>query len=152
MSEEQREVYRQHRVAQDKYEYFLLAAAAAAIALAVNQTQTAQLSWSQLPLGGAVLCWGLSFFLGCRYLAYTASTLHANAELLRVEAGQQQEVGTDPERIGAASAGIRQAIARNAKRADRLGRWQFRLLVIGAILYVTWHVWEMWLRTARSAV
>ena len=45
MSEDlQNEVYRQFRTAQDKYTYFLLAAAGAGIALAVNQTQGADLS------------------------------------------------------------------------------------------------------------
>jgi hypothetical protein len=41
-SEQQIEIYRQHRTAQDKYIYFLLAAAGAAIAFAVNQTQNAK--------------------------------------------------------------------------------------------------------------
>jgi hypothetical protein len=45
-SEQQIEIYRQHRTAQDKYGYFLLAAAGAAIAFAVNQTQGAKLAWS----------------------------------------------------------------------------------------------------------
>jgi hypothetical protein len=43
-TENLREVYRQLRMAQDKYTYFLLAAAGAAIALAVNQTQGAAIS------------------------------------------------------------------------------------------------------------
>jgi hypothetical protein len=54
MSEEIAEVYRQSRNAQDKHIYFLLAAAGAAIALAINQTQTATLKWSQIPLASAV--------------------------------------------------------------------------------------------------
>lgn len=56
------ELYRAHRTAQDKYTYFILAAAGAAIAFALNQTHDATLSWFKLPLGAAVLCWGLSFF------------------------------------------------------------------------------------------
>ena len=81
MSENAREVYRALRQAQDKYTYFLLAAAGAAIALAVNQTQGAAMAWSQVPLAAGVLSWCLSFFFGCRHLAYVNSTLYANAEL-----------------------------------------------------------------------
>jgi len=43
MSEQQREVYRQFRNAQDKYTYFLLAATGAAVALAVRETENAAL-------------------------------------------------------------------------------------------------------------
>jgi hypothetical protein len=143
------EVYRQLRLAQDKYIYFILAAAGAGIALAVNQTQTATLSWSQLPLGGAVLSWGLSFFVGCQHLRYVSSTLYANAELLKVERGLHPKAGTHPDMIAAASEGIREAIESNSNRASFLGRMQTRLLILGAVLYVAWHVWEMWLRTAR---
>lgn len=97
MSEEIREVYRQLRLAQEKYVYFLLAAAGAAIGFALSQTHDSVLSRSQLPLGAAVLCWGLSFFFGCRHLAYVSSTLYANAELLKVEGGQHPEVGRHPQ-------------------------------------------------------
>jgi hypothetical protein len=140
------EVYRALRDAQTRYTYFLLAAAGAAIGLAVNQTQTARLTWSQMPLGAAALSWGLSFFFGCRHLAYVASSLYSNVELLRVESGQHPELGQHPQVIAAASQGIWQAIETNSNRANRLGQWQFRLLIAGAILYVAWHVVEMYLR------
>ncbi len=149
MSEALHEVYRQLRTAQDKYVYFLLAAAGAAIALAVNQTQTAVLSWSQLPLAGAVLCWAVSFFCGCIHLSYVSSTLHANVELLEVEGGLHPKIGQHPEMIAAAGEGIKRAIETNANRANVLGHLQFWLLVLGFVFYLGWHVWEMWLRTAR---
>ena len=95
-SEQQIEVYRQHRNAQEKYVYFLLAAVGAAIALTVNQTQVAKLAWSQLPLAGAVSLWALSFYFGCKHLAYDMSTLYANGTLLQVESGQHPEVGGHP--------------------------------------------------------
>lgn len=140
-----REIYRQHRTAQDKYTYFLLAAAGAAIALAVNQTKGTSLSWSQLPLAIAVLCWGLSFFFGCRHLGYVSFTLFANADLLRVENGQHPLSGNNPQLMATASEGIRQAIESNSERANRLGHMQFRFLITGAVFYIAWHVIEMWL-------
>lgn len=143
------EVYRALREAQTRYTYFLLATAGAGIGLAVNQTQGLPLVTSQGPLGLAVLSWGLSFVFGCRHLAYVASTLYANLEFLRVESGQHPEVGQHPQRVAAASEGIRKAISSNVERANRLGHWQFWFLVGGAVLYVGWHVLEMYLQ--RSA-
>jgi hypothetical protein len=141
------EVYRQHRTAQDKYTYFLLAAVGAAIGLAINQTQGSTLSWSQAPLAVAVLCWGLSFFFGCRHLKYVSSNLYANANLLKVQSGEHPEVGHHPQLMAAASEGILQAFEANARRAVRSSTMQFRFLVAGAIFYIAWHVLEMWLRT-----
>ncbi|MDO9012547.1 MAG: hypothetical protein Q7U78_12175 [Gallionella sp.] len=146
-SEQQIEVYRQHRIAQEKYVYFLLAAVGAAIALAVNQTQEAKLACSQLPLGCAVALWALSFFFGCRHLAYVESTLFANAVLLKVEAGEHSQVGIHPEHMAIASEGIRKAIESNSNRASRFAHWQFNCLLLGAISYLGWHVFEMWLRS-----
>ncbi len=145
-SENAREVFRAHREAQNKYTYFLLATAGAVIALAVNQTRGAALAWSQVPLAVAVLSWGLSFFVGTRHLQYVSSTLYSNADLLRVQSGQHPELGADPRVVAAASQGIRNAIEQNSERANRLGRWQFRFLVMGSVLYVVWHVLEMYLR------
>jgi hypothetical protein len=145
--DQQIEIYRQHRTAQDKYVYFLLAAAGAAIAFAVNQTQGAMLAWSQLPLACAVVFWALSFFCGCRHLGYIESTLSANDALLKVIAGHDPQVGMHPQLINAASKGIQEAIELNSKRAGRFARWQFRCLVLGAASYLVWHVVEMWLRS-----
>jgi hypothetical protein len=148
MSSEQRiEVYKQHRNAQEKYIYFLLAAAGAAIALALNQTQGAKLAYSQIPLAIAVLLWGLSFLSGCKYLGYMQSTLFANAELLKVEAAEHPLVGGHPQIMKVASQGIREAIESNSTRAGRFARLQFGFLISGAMCYIAWHVFEMWLRS-----
>ena len=147
-SEAEKEVYRASRSAQDRYAYFLLAAAGAGIALAVNQTEGAVLAWAQLPLAVGVLSWGLSFYYGCRHLIYVTSTLLANAELLKVQGGKHPEVGSNLQIMAAASEGIRQAIEDNAAYTTRFALWQFRLLVAGAVFFVGWHVLEMYLRTS----
>ena len=90
---------------------------------------------------------GLSFYFGCRHLAYVNSSLYSNAELLKIEAGHHPEIGTHVQLMAAASQGIRSALESNANRANRLGHMQFRFLIAGAVLYIGWHVLEMWLRT-----
>ena len=55
MSDENlRQLHDQLRTAQDKYTYFMLAAAASAVAFAVTRTDGLLLSWSMVPLGLAV--------------------------------------------------------------------------------------------------
>lgn len=144
-----REVYRQARTSQDKYAYFMLAAAGAAIAFALNQTQESTLSWPQIFLGGAVLSWGVSFWFGRRHITYMGSNLYANLELLRVQAGEHPMAGNHPQAMEAVSQAIRESIKDNAHCAGRNARWQWRCLIFGAILYTVWHVVEMWERTTN---
>ncbi len=137
------EVYRQLRTSQDKYTYFLLAAAASAVALSVNRTTGATLSYWQTPLGLAVLCWGLSFYFGCRHIAYVNSTLYTNSVLLRVQGGTRPVAGRSPQAIAADAERITREMEANSEDANRYGHWQFRLLICGALLYIVWHVLEM---------
>ena len=140
------EVYRSLRQIQNKHTYFLLAAAGAAIAFALSKTQSSMLDMYQIPLALGILCWGLSFFCGCRYVDYVSSHLYSNAMLLQVERGQHPVAGTQSQMIAAASAGIRDAMESNSEKANRLGHWQFRFLIAGAVFYILWHVFEMYLR------
>jgi hypothetical protein len=143
-----REVHRQLRLSQDKYTYFLLAVAGAAVGLAINQTHGTAIAWSQIPLAAAVLCWGVSFFSGCRHLKYVTSSLYANAELLKIESGKHPEYSSNPQIAAAAVEGIRKAFENNSDNANKLAHWQFRFLIIGALCYIGWHIWEMVLRTS----
>ena len=150
MSEERYiEVYRQHRESQRQYVYFLLAAAAAAIAFSVDQTKTAVLSWAHTPLAVGVVCWGGSFFCGCRHLVYLQSNLYANFELLRVQQGQHPVAGRHPDMIQAASEGIMEAIEGNSKVSERYARYQFRLLIAGAVCFIIWHIIQICLRAPQ---
>lgn len=149
MADAATEIFKAHRDAQEKYIYFLLAAAGAGIALIVNQTHDSKLVWSMIPLGLSVLSWALSFVFGCRYLDYVRSILYANHDLLRVESGIHPMTGTHPEAIAIASEGIRTAVEKNSDRAAVLARLQFRFLVAGASLFIVWHVLEMYLRAIK---
>lgn len=112
----------QLRTAQDKYTYFLLAAAGAGVALAVDQTSDSMILYSMIPLGFAVLSWGFSFYCGCRQLLYVMSALYANFDLLLVQSGQHPDAGTHPDYIAAASEGIRNAIETKMNKIEILAR------------------------------
>lgn len=146
-SDVEMELYRALTLGQQRYTYFLLAASASGIALAVRVTATATLNWSLIPLGAAVLAWGLSFVQGCLHVMYTHKNMHANADLLRIQRGEHSVVGARPQRIQAALEGINAAMDRNAKRAGRHADGQFLLLVVGGVLFVGWHVLGIVLRS-----
>ena len=145
MSDAAYEVFRAHRESQTRYTYFLLAAAGGGIALAVNQTMNHEIAWSHAPLALAVACWGLSFYFGCRQNAYVVSHLYSNGELLRVETGRHPLAGSHPEAIAIGSQAIRKAMERDSERANVRGTFQFRFLVGGAVLFLAWHVLQMYL-------
>lgn len=151
MSDMLQEVYRQHRTSQDKYVYFLLAAAGAGIALAVQRTTGMALHWTMLPLGGAVLCWAASFFCGCRHLNYVSNTLFANMGLLQLERGIHPDQPNHPELTQVAIKTVAKAAEKHSDRGNDYAHWQFRLLAIGAALFVAWHVVDMARLTLANA-
>ena len=81
------EIHRQHRTGQEKYTYFLLAVTASAIAFAVQKTSGLKLTWSMVPLGLAVVLWGLSFYFGCKNLLWVQTAIYANYSLLQLQKG-----------------------------------------------------------------
>jgi hypothetical protein len=129
--------------AQSKYTYFLLAIAASAIALVVQRTTGKALNWNMFPLALAVVCWAGSFFAGCRNRAYFSSTLYANAALLQIQDGTHPNISPHPDVVRAASEGVREAAENNSSMANSWGHWQFRLLVLGAVFFLVWHIIEM---------
>jgi len=147
-TDEEVEIHRALRDAQNQYVYFLLGVAGAAIALAINATRASELSWSQLPLGAAVLAWGLSFYFGCRNRTLSTASLGANLALFDVRAGRHPATGGDPVRKAAGAEILRGIFEDHSSKANRAWQLQFWFLVGGAVLYVAWHVLEMYLRTA----
>jgi len=141
------EVYRNLHKSQDKYIYFILAATIASIGFTITQTQNIIFGRSLIPLGISILCWGLSFFFGCRNREYYISILYANFDLLNVRLGYHPSTGSHPQKIQAASEGIMRAIQRNSDKASRLAHLQMTTFILGALFYLVWHILEIYLRT-----
>lgn len=142
-----KELHQQLNTTVHKYTYFLLAVSAAAVAYAIKLTTGSILSYSMLPLGLAILNWGLSFYSGCRQLNYVHSYIFTNFELLKIKGGVHEDVGNHPQMIEEVSKGIRDILKSYNDKINFYGRWQFRFLVIGSLLFLTWHIIEMIIRT-----
>lgn len=145
-----RELWLQHRAGQDKYTYFLLAITASAIAFAVQKTTDAVLAWTLAPLGLAVLAWGGSFYCGCKNMIWVQTALMANYNFLQLKNGVHPQQPDHPDIAGAALRGTHAAMNSNVDRAQSYAVSQFRLAIIGALLFLTWHIVEIYGRTAAT--
>jgi hypothetical protein len=141
------EMHKQHRMGQDKYTYFLLAVAAAGIAFSIEKTTGQKLNWAMLPLAAAVILWALSFYFGCKNLYWVQTSIGANYSLLQLQKGVHSNQPDDPQKLEAAKRGVSSALDSNMNNAAFYNRWQFRLLVSGAICFITWHIVKMIIST-----
>jgi len=123
---------------QTRYLYFLLTAAASGIALSISVTKSSHIEWSQVPLAFALLSWGASFYFGCRCVFLRNVYLGFNAMFIKWKGenrlSQEQHDSFKKEMEGT-----------SGKATSHMNK-QFALLVVGAILFVGWHILEMVLR------
>ncbi|WP_375324528.1 hypothetical protein [Flagellimonas sp. GZD32] len=147
--EVQKEIQRQFRQQQEKFVYYMIALSVTAIGFSIYKTTGLQLKWSQIPLGLAILFWGVSVFCGLRFLKYVISTLYANNAYFDIMQGRDTEIGTHPKKIEAATKGVKQAMESNSNRASAYSKWQERLFYLGIILFLLWHIIEMYQATPR---
>jgi hypothetical protein len=138
-----KEIRKVHQTGQDKYTYFLLAAAGAAIGFAVQKTEGLMLSWWLLPVATATVSWAGSFFAGCRNLYWVQASFSANFSLLELHNGSHSQQPQNPEQLAAAIRGVESALSHNANKAKLFGDWQFRLLIAGAVFFIAWRILEM---------
>lgn len=147
--QEQNEIQKQFRQQQEKYVYYLIALSVTAIGFSVYKTTGQELKWIQLPLAFSVASWGLSVLCGLKFLKYVISTLYANNAYFDILQGKHPKVGNHPQKIEAATSGIKQAMQTNSNRASSYSKWQGRLFYVGIILFIVWHVFEMYQLTIK---
>ena len=104
------ELHKRHDDAHNKYTYFLLAVTASAVAFAVQKTSGLALSYSMIPLGLAVISWGISFYCGTKNLVTVHTALGANYGLVQLQKGVHPEQPQDPQILEAAISGVTRAI------------------------------------------
>ena len=145
------ELHKQFASEQSKYTYFLLAVAASCIALAVRSTADAAASWSLVPLLFAVVFWAYSFLRGLKFIECSQIATRANVDHLLFLQGEHPLAGMDLQK---AKYGADQSWNRAnelSTAASKHFTWQFRYLVAGGALYISWHILAIALRTAPGA-
>ena len=136
-------LYQQHAASKDRYAYFLLAAAGAAIGFAVQKTDGLSLSWGLWPVGAAVLCWGASFYAGCKRITWVQTSISANYERLQFQHGSHAKQPSEPELVEAAVRDLTTAFNKNVSWASFYQRLQFYALVAGAVFFIVWRLMVM---------
>lgn len=141
------ELYKVYSQKQERYTYYIVALSIACIGYAVHQTTGLGYSRSQVLLGMAVLFWAISAYLGLRHSQLATSTVYTNMGLLKIGAGQDEIAGTDPQRIRIGQSTVTGIIKDYQKKASRVSVWQNRLFYVALILYLLWHLYEMYCNT-----
>ncbi len=124
-----------------------MAIAASAIAFSIQKVENRIFEWSLLPLGFAILSWGISFYFGCKHILYKTSSLSINYELYRTADGRSNDIPNDPKFVNMKMEVLRSSFETNSKKASKYGNRQFKLVVLGGIFFILWSIIEMYLRT-----
>ncbi len=138
------ELYKQHSNKQEKYVYYIIALSVASIGFSVHKTTGVGLDCVKIPLGIAIVCWGLSIYCGLRFLKYVLSNVYANIDLNKISEGRHSKIGTNIHLIEAASSGILEGMNDNGNAMKRLSKWQELFFYFGIIFFLTWHILEMY--------
>jgi hypothetical protein len=141
----QADLIKQFRDQQQKYAYYIIALCVAGIGFAIQKTIGLPLRQSQIPLGCAVLFWGLSIYCGLNFIGVQISALYSNSGLIEVQEGRHPLTGTHPEKIKIGIEAITKGIERMSKKTMRLAKWQNRLFYWGILFFLVWRIWEMYL-------
>ena len=144
MSEVQIEIQKQFRQQQEKLVYYIIALTVSAIGFSIFKTTGQSLKIIQIPLEIAVICWSISIYCGLKFLKYVISTLYANNEYFEIKRGNHPDIGNHPDAIEAEIKGFKGAMVINKKRMKQYFKLQSSLFYIGIILFVIWHVLEMY--------
>ena len=142
--EMQNEIQKQFRDKQEKYVYYLIALCVASIGFSITKTTGESLKLIQIPLALAVISWGLSIYCGLTFMSFVLSTLYANDKLFDIQAGRFPEVGNNKKLIEYAQDLMFDILNNSSDKASRYGKYQDKLFYLGVILYIIWHLLEMY--------
>lgn len=139
------ELQKQFKASQEKYVYFLLAAAASAIGFAMTQSKVEPLEWIHIPLGLSVILWALSFISGLRFIEYSTSFTFQNQNYLafkrEIKSYSQIEA---VKLLNEFKAHMSKTSEKQLQKMKFYGSTQSISLLLGALSYIVWHIIRMW--------
>jgi hypothetical protein len=140
MSEIQKELRLQFRQQQEKFVYYIIALSVSAIAFSIYRTNGEHLKFTQIPLALAVLSWGISIYCGISFLKYSISILYNNNTYYEIKFDQTE----NPELKNIKLEAMKEGILESVETSSRYFKWQGRLFYSGMILFIVWHITEMY--------
>ncbi|MFM9985555.1 MAG: hypothetical protein ACKVOK_10015 [Flavobacteriales bacterium] len=143
-SESNKELAQHVRNLQEKFAYYIIGLDVAAIGFAIHQTVNQPLNYSQIPVGVAVICWSFSIWSGLSLLITTIESYKANINYIETGKGRNIMVGNDPNRIALARSIFYEKMVKSAEKGLPLFKRMNILFKLGVMLFIIWHVWEMY--------
>ncbi|MGD9554440.1 MAG: hypothetical protein AB7D96_03120 [Arcobacteraceae bacterium] len=139
------ELQKQFKASQEKYIYFLLAAAASAIGFAMTQSKVEPLEWIHIPLGLSIVFWALSFISGLRFIEYSISFTFQNQNYLAFK--REIKSYSEIEAVKLLNEFKTQLSKTTEKQQNKMKFYsstQSISLLLGALSYIVWHIFRMW--------
>ena len=146
MDDHIKELFKHHNDVYAKRVDVLIAIAVACVGFSVTRSTGLSPSWPMLFLAIAVLAWGASVYAGIRNREHVLSTIRLNVDFLLAKAGAEPLFGRDPMRIAIGAVAIWSLLELDNLKVQACWKWQCRLLFIGALLFLIWHVTDMFAR------
>ena len=143
----QEEIQKQFGQSQEKYVYCLIALCVAAIGFSIHKSTGTPLKWIQIPLGLAIIFWSGSVYFGLKFIRYCIAVLWKNNAYLDVSKGVSAVTGKDPVKIEIAASVLTESIYDVGKKAEKMFKYQTYCIYVGFVLFMAWHVLEMYSRT-----
>ena len=139
------EMSKQFKASQEKYIYFLLAAAASAIGFAMTQSKVEPLSYIHIPLGLSIGLWATSFMSGLRVVEYAASVTFQNQNYLAFKRELRSYQREDAAELTALfKSRLNETVESQQKKMKLYGEIQNWALLLGGLAYIVWHGTRMW--------
>lgn len=139
------EMGKQFKASQEKYIYFLLAAAASAIGFAMTQSKVEPLGFIHIPLGFAIGLWAISFVSGLRVVEYAANVTFQNQNYLAFKRElSSYQGGNAAEIMSLFKSRLNETVKQQQKRMKLYGELQNWSLLLGGLAYIVWHGARMW--------
>lgn len=128
MEDSKKEVYNQLHQNQNQFVYLLLAIDVSSIGFAINRSIEMQLSWNQILLGLAILCWAISFLCGCNFIEIKSKSFGGNLKMFN-----------QPSKIPLWQSYLDKNNKIGIKNYKRVKNY----LYIGVVLFLIWYVIEI---------
>lgn len=134
------EIYRSLSQLQEKFVFYLIALNVAAIGFAVYLTMDKPLVLTQIPLGMAVVSWGLSIWFGTNYLKKLIDSKSINFEMLKLEGNRTLINQND---YAAKSNDLMEEDQQIHVKIIQYLKYHEGLFYAGIIFFLTWHFLQM---------
>jgi hypothetical protein len=130
----------------EKFIYYMIAIAVTSIGFSVLRTQDASFKLIHIPLALAILSWLLSIHYGFTNIVKTLAVLRSNVAYLYIKQGINPLDGTIMPDIDNPTEIVEKSIKKNNERTGIYFNRQKRLLYGGILLFICWHLLEMYFR------